>query len=244
MPRTPRAILFDLDDTILAYGARPLLLIEVAEEFAAEIAPLGAQDLGERLEEDFFTFWADPTNGHWRMRMSEARQMIVRETFTRLRTAAPHLTDDLADRMANRFDLYREEQQQPFPGAEEVVAKLKARGLLLALVTNGSREMQRRKIERFDLAKHFHHIQIEGEAGFGKPDLRAYRHAMQALGVEPHETWMVGDNLEWEVAAPQQLGIFAVWHDHAGRGLPAGSAVKPDLIVTNLGQLLDAPGLR
>jgi FMN phosphatase YigB (HAD superfamily) len=32
---------------------------------------------------------------------------------------------------------------------------------------------------------------------------------MSVLGVEAHETWMVGDNLEWEVAAPQRLGIFA-----------------------------------
>jgi putative hydrolase of the HAD superfamily len=238
----PRAILFDLDDTILAYGARPLVLIEVAQEFAAEIAPLGAEALGERLEEDFFTFWADPTNGHWRMQMSQARQMIVRDCFARL--GAPQLTVALADRMAERFDLYREEQQKPFPRAEEVVETLKARGFKLALVTNGSREMQRRKIERFDLAKHFDHIQIEGEAGFGKPDLRAYRHAMQALGVEAHETWMIGDNLEWEVEAPQKLGIFAVWHDHAGRGLPAGTDVKPDLIVRNLAELLDAPALR
>jgi hypothetical protein len=30
---------------------------------------------------------------------------------------------------------------------------------------------------------------------------------MAALSVEPSETWIVGDNLEWEVAAPQRLGL-------------------------------------
>ena len=83
--------------------------------------------------------------------------------------------------------------------------------MLLALVTNGGAEGQRAKIERFSIAPLFNHIQIEGEHEFGKPDERAYLHAMNALGVEPHETWMVGDNLEWEVAAPQRLGIFAIW---------------------------------
>jgi putative hydrolase of the HAD superfamily len=27
---------------------------------------------------------------------------------------------------------------------------------------------------------------------------------MEVLGVGPHETWMVGDNLEWEVVSPQR----------------------------------------
>jgi putative hydrolase of the HAD superfamily len=30
---------------------------------------------------------------------------------------------------------------------------------------------------------------------------------MEVLGVGPDETWMVGDNLEWEIVAPQRLGF-------------------------------------
>ena len=110
--------------------------------------------------------------------------------------------------------------------------------MLLALVTNGAAELQRAKIDRFDLARRFHHIQIEGEHGFGKPEERAYRHAMTTLGVAAAETWMVGDNLEWEVAAPQRLGIHAIWYDPAGEGVPPGSTAKPDRIVQSLSELL------
>jgi putative hydrolase of the HAD superfamily len=66
---------------------------------------------------------------------------------------------------------------------------------------------------------------------------------MQALGVEAHETWMVGDNLEWEIAAPQRLGIFAIWHDAIGRGLPAGCEIRPDRIIRSLGELMPGPDL-
>ena len=52
----------------------------------------------------------------------------------------------------------------------------------LALVTNGAAETQRAKIERFELAHRFHHIQIEGEFGQGKPELAVYRHALERLG--------------------------------------------------------------
>ena len=86
----------------------------------------------------------------------------------------------------------------------------------------------------------FDHIQIEGEHGFGKPEERAYRHALDALGVTARDTWMVGDNLEWEVAAPQHLGIFAIWKDLLGDGLPAGTPIRPDRIIHSLTELLPA----
>lgn len=114
----------------------------------------------------------------------------------------------------------------------------RAQGVRLALITNGTPTAQRAKIERFDLEHRFHHIQIEGEFGIGKPESAAYRRALDRLGVAARDTWMVGDNLEWEVIAPQALGIHAIWHDSLRRGLPDGHPARPDRIIIHLGQLL------
>ena len=156
--------------------------------------------------------------------------------------AAGHraLSDDLAIRLADRFTTYREEEMFVFPGAHEAIDAFKALGIKLALVTNGAADMQRAKVERFALGHRFDHIQIEGEHGFGKPEERAYLHAMDALGVTASDTWMIGDNLEWEVVAPQRLGIYAVWMDVHGVGLPPGSTIKPDRIVRSLTELVPA----
>jgi putative hydrolase of the HAD superfamily len=51
---------------------------------------------------------------------------------------------------------------------------------------------------------------------------------------------MVGDNLEWEVVVPQRLGIYAIWMDVHGEGLPPGSPIKPDRIIRSLAELLPA----
>ena len=75
-------------------------------------------------------------------------------------------------------------------------------------------------------------------------DLAAMRDAMQALGVTASDTWMIGDNLEWEVVAPQRLGIYAIWIDVHGDGLPEGSSVKPDRIIRSLTELLPAKPAR
>ena len=61
---------------------------------------------------------------------------------------------------------------------------------------------------------------------------------MEKLNVVATETWMVGDNIDWEVIAPQKLGIFSIWRDPRGYGiLPEGTSAKPNRIITKLAQL-------
>lgn len=236
----PTAILFDLDETIISFGSRRLILQTVAEEFPDRFGPVTSEEAGETLEATFRAFWADEVRAaYWRQNLIEGRKLAVAAAFAALTDRAPGLTPDFAAIFGERFHIYREEQAKFFPGALETVEELKRRGVKLALVTNGAAEPQRAKVERFNLARLFDHVQIEGEAGFGKPDEQAYLHAMQALGVTPDETWMVGDNLEWEVVAPQRLGIYAIWHDHLGEGLPPGSDAKPDRIIRSIAELLD-----
>jgi len=239
MTQLPRAMLIDMDDTILsAYGRADLAWRDVAGEFAGELAPLLPQQVAAAITDSGRKFWAT-AEAHWRLKLDEARHEVVRGGFAALAASGQGaLPADLAIRLAGRFTAYREEQMFMFPGAHDAIDAFKALGVKLALVTNGAAGTQRAKVDRFALTHRFDHIQIEGEHGFGKPDDRAYLHAMQALGVEARDTWMIGDNLEWEVEAPQRLGIYAIWLDAHGAGLPAESAVKPDRIIRSLAELL------
>jgi len=242
MPRFPTAILFDLDDTILsAYGRPEAAWMAVSEELAELIGPLTPSEISAAVRQQAETFWADPDRHRfWRQKLKDARREIVADALAGLAASGKAtIAAEAGVRLADRFTAYRDEQMHVFPGAHETIDALKAAGVRLALITNGDGPGQRAKIDRFDLARRFDHIQIEGEAGFGKPEAQAYHNAQGALGTTAAETWIVGDNLEWEVAAPQRLGLYAIWHDHAGAGLPAGSTVKPDRIISALPELLD-----
>jgi len=245
MPTLPTAILFDLDDTIIsAYRQPEAAWLAVAGEMADAIAPVSPQRVAQLIAREARLFWDDPDNHRvGRLDLAVARRAIVGGARARLAAEGhPVFAAEVGARLADRFTAYRDEQMHVFPGALETIDTLRAAGVRLALITNGDGPRQRAKVERFDLARRFDHIQIEGEAGFGKPEERAYRHAMDALGVQSHQTWIVGDNLEWEVAAPQTLGLHAVWHDHLGAGLPPGSTVKPDRIIRALPELLSEQG--
>jgi putative hydrolase of the HAD superfamily len=237
----PKAMLIDLDDTILSFGPREALTAEIAQDFAAAFHPLSHTEIAERIEAAFRDFWSDRE----RHRISRARPLeevrreIVAGVFAPLRARAPGLTSAVAHSFSDRFHAEREGRIAAFPGAIEAVDALKTRGLKLALITNGRSVIQRGKIERFDLEHRFDRIQIEEEHGCGKPDERAYLDCMEGLGVGPDECWMIGDNLEWEVVAPQRLGIYAVWVDGYDRGLPEGSQIVPDRIIRRLTELLE-----
>ena len=140
--------------------------------------------------------------------------------------------------MADRFTTARERAVKPFPGAIDTLRQLRKTGVRLGLLANGQTESQRGKIRRFGLEPYFDHVQIEEEFGIGKPDERAFRHALGALGVGPNDAWMVGDNLDHDIHGAQQAGIYAVWLDASGAGLPAGSVIRPDRIIAALPDLL------
>ena len=179
---------------------------------------------------------ATNTGGH---RIDQARRKIVADAFATLAASGhPIPAQAVGDAMADAYNALHDAELAMFPDAHATLDRLKELGVKLALITNGAAEPQRAKVVRFALEHRFDHIQIEGEHGFGKPEERAYTHAMAVLGVRPHETWMVGDNLEWEVVGPQRLGIHAIWHDGYGNGLPEGCTIKPDRIIRRLSELL------
>jgi len=240
MMRFPRAILFDLDETLLSFGDR-IDQIRAAVAEGGDYGPLSQDQVVETVEAAFRAHWADPARHKaWRAKpLIEARRSIARDAFEALAAAGcARLTTAAADRFAERFHAIREGQIRLYPEAIETLDALGAAGVRLALVTNGQGDVQRAKIERFDLERRFDHVQIEGEHGFGKPEPQAYHHALGRLQTQPNQAWMVGDNLEWEVIAPQSLGLHAIWFDPRGRGLPPDSPARPDRIIARLGQLL------
>lgn len=231
----PRALLLDLDDTIVSDS-------DSADQcwrtiFPAFVHQLGAQDsetLLERMREYREWFWSDPErNRRGRLELIATRKHIVEVALQRLGIC----DDALAHEMTQAYSMERESMARPFPGAIETVEWFRSRGVRLALLTNGGARFQRLKVLRWGLASLFDRVLIEGEFGAGKPDVQVYRHALEQLDTAPEHTWMVGDNLEWDVSAPQRLGISGIWVDHANQGLLSTSPVRPDRIIRTLAEL-------
>ena len=232
----PKAMLIDLDDTILAYEPGSVdVLRTVCADYADKLPDWTVEQLVAGIDSYRRWFWSDPAR-HQRARLSTSniRHEIMIGAFRQMGIQSLRIARSMGD----AYGRERERRVRPFPGAVETLATLQQAGVRMALITNGNSASQRGKIDRFDLERYFDLIIIEEEFGVGKPDERVYLHALDQLDAQPHETWMIGDNLAWEVEAPQRLGITGIWHDYRGRGLPEGSSVRPDRIVRSLRDVL------
>jgi len=232
----PKGILFDLDDTIIAYSAimEPLWR-QICRRYADRSALFNADELYGAIRKTSSWYWSDPERHRaGRTDLHKTRRKIVNMAFGEMSVDNPFLADEIAD----CFSEERELHVAFFPGAENALEILIERDVSLALVTNGESSKQRKKIDRFGLEKFFKSILIEGEVGFGKPEKEVYLRALHELGLDPEDVWMVGDNLEWEVAAPQRLGIFSIWNDFNRKGLPDFSEITPDRIIHSISELV------
>jgi putative hydrolase of the HAD superfamily len=233
----PSAIVFDLDDTIIDDSRDVDACWQlICEEAAARMDGLDPLLLRTAIEKERDWYWADrERHREGRLNLRAASTLIVNRALIELGIDQPGLGADIA----NHYRDLREEKVYLLPGAMETLQWFRGQGVRLGMATNGSTVGQRAKIDRFKLAQYFDRIIVEEEFGSGKPHPEVYRALFEALGTSPAKTWFVGDNLDLDVAAPQAFGVYAIWVDAAGNGLPPNAAVRPDRIVGSIAELRD-----
>jgi putative hydrolase of the HAD superfamily len=233
--RLPGALLLDLDDTILDDSSNvDQCWRDACDAHTHAFGDASSAAVLDAIRRTSRWYWSDPDRHRTgRLELAAARREVVRLALLEL--GLDNL--DLASAIGDAYSQYRDVGMEPLPEAIDTVRWLKDSGRALALLTNGAGPAQRAKIDRFGLTELFDAILVEGELGFGKPDPRVYQLALARLGRAPSEVWMVGDHLEWDVSAPQKLGVFSIWIDRAGRGLPPSSTIRPDRVVRALSEL-------
>lgn len=232
----PQAIFFDLDDTIIDFtGPAGPAWIEATQRFLDAYGGVDAATVCQTIHRIAGQWWSDPERH--RIGRLDLRNTRIRNVADALEELGI-VDDELSTRMADTFAHLRTEGLELFPGARETLQHFHDTGVPMALLTNGDSVGQRHKIERFALEGFFDCILIEEEFGVGKPDESVFRHALGQLGRPAHQTWMVGDNPQWEIAPCRQLGLHTVWVDVQGEGLAAGTDIEPHRTVRLIRELV------
>jgi putative hydrolase of the HAD superfamily len=245
-----RAVLFDLDETLIADGAATDAALRAAAAPAAARYGIDPDALAGAVRRNAGALWrAAPTAGYCRaiglasweglwagfagddppLRALRAwapayRRLAWSQALLELDVDDP----DLAGAMAAAFPAARRARASVFPDAEPVLRALRARvpRLRLGLLTNGAPDLQREKLALSGLGPWFDAVVVSGEEGVGKPDAAIFRRALDRLGVPPEAAAMVGDRLDRDVLGARRAGIFAVWLNRGGT--PSGSVLSGD----------------
>jgi len=232
----PKAILFDLDDTIISFtSAKELAWERCCENFiSTEIVTFQSATLLYKIYEMRKWYWSDPTR---HVTGRENIKNAIRQIVICALEDLGYYDRDKSNQLADKHGILQDELLCLFDGVLEALQSLCDLNIRMAIIANGKSEIQRNKLDRFDLNKFFEHILIETEVGFRKPDIRIYELALEKLSLISDDVWMVGDNLIWDIEAPQKIGIYSIWNDFKREGLPVASSIIPNKIIDSISDL-------
>jgi FMN phosphatase YigB (HAD superfamily) len=199
----PKAVIFDLDDTLCDYAAAR----ETRLRQAFTLSQYGGTHSRDGVDLDRMIAES--------IRMHPHGADHFAELFARFGIADARQATAAADwYRKNRFHGLR-----LFPDVEVVLSIVRdgvstedPRAVRpIGIVTNGPTEVQRAKLELLEVNRLVDFVLVSEEFGVAKPDPEIFREALRLAGVKPEEAIFVGDSVEFDMAGARAAGIPTVW---------------------------------
>jgi FMN hydrolase / 5-amino-6-(5-phospho-D-ribitylamino)uracil phosphatase len=222
----PKAILFDLDDTL--WPIAPVIVQAEQTLFAwlAEHAPRVAQQFAiDSLRQARLELLA--RQPEFQLDLGALRRAGLLAAFEQAGEDAAKVELAMIEFFAARNAVI------PYDDVLPGLLRLKSR-MLLGAVTNGNADLK-----TIGLAHHFHVAVAAPQFGRAKPDPAIFHAACAELNVAPHEAVYVGDDVLLDVQGAQRAGLRAVWMNRTGSRKHLEHGVAPEAIVRNFDELLD-----
>jgi 2-haloacid dehalogenase len=137
--------------------------------------------------------------------------------------------------MGLRYSFHLGSTDFMLPGAKVLLEKLAVQRKL-ALITNGLKEVQRRRIQNTGIEEFFDVIIISDEIGVAKPSTAFFDYTFEVLGhPEKENTLVIGDSLNSDILGGNNYGLKTCWYNP--NRLVANSGVVPHYQIQTLEEL-------
>ncbi len=236
-----RAVMFDMDDTLLDWSGREGQWIDLTRRHLAPIHEHLQKEgyqvpnldgLAEAYGEQNRRAWESITPPEWDC----PRQIeLLRATLISLKLETERLDMNQIQRL---FAWGPIPGVQAYDGTEEVLRVLRSSGLKTGLITNATMPMWMRDSE-LKAAGLLDLLDIRltaGDVGKFKPHTKPFQEALKQLHVSAEEAVFVGDQVQDDVAGAQAAGMRAVWI-RRGADISNGSC-KPNATIASIRELL------
>ena len=134
----------------------------------------------------------------------------------------------LAQQLADAFPLLRAQTHETFADAVPCLERL-ARECRIAVVTNGVRDNQRRKLAGAGIDALPERIFVSSDFGAGKPSPAFFGHVLHTLRVAAFACVFVGDSVTNDIVGASTCGITAIWVNRDGRADPRAAVARHEV---------------
>lgn len=215
MMQNPKAIFFDLDETLIE-NVIPIrkLFAEMYYQFEEQLGSENKDVFFATLRTNASELWATmfETSVSPEQRFLECFEQSVRATGK----IGESQSLDLATAMVARFRSLSLDNVRLHDGAEQTLSKLREMGFITGIITNGMEGGQLAKIHQLGLEPQVDHLVVSAQARAHKPDAKVFQLALDRAGVSPSQAWQIGDHATNDVAGAIRAGMSGVFFDPAG----------------------------
>ena len=217
MPRQLRAVLFDLDDTLIDWANVRLSWTQIDRLYLPNVINwLRREGIADAIDlETLLDAFASRHHAAW-VSASSSLQAPYMPTIllTALRECGVDCNGIAEADVAAAYGWRGVPGCRAFPDAPPALDMLTKAGLKLGVVTNASQPMDMRDAElaAHGLLDYFPTCRVAAaDVGVLKPHPRIFEQALDMLGAAPQEAVFVGDNWHADIEGAQALGMRTVW---------------------------------
>ena len=220
-----KAILFDIDDTLLDFRKSSELSLK---EACADFKIPYSEDILITFFETTFELWSRIESGT--LSRPELYKVRWNNVFSKLGISF----DGILFEKAFRSHLY--EKAIPVSGATEILKSLYGR-YILCVASNAPFEQQINRLNSSGMLEYISHVFISEKIGYEKPSPLFFDFCIKELSpLSKNEVLIVGDSLNADILGGSSYGIKTCWLDR-GFSHNSSSDVKPDFTVTSLSEV-------
>ncbi|CAN7494956.1 HAD family hydrolase [Paenibacillus sp. LjRoot153] len=192
----PRAILFDLDET-LTDRSQSLMKYSYAfmESFRNYLSNISPEEVYQLLK---------TADGNGYRSREEVFALLTKELPW---AQKPPESFRISEHWASTFP----HCSVATAGMYEVLENLKLHGIILGIITNGGSFSQNKKIDTLGIREYLSTIIISESVNVKKPDKKIYAIALEEINISASDTWYIGDHPVNDILGSSSAGLTPVW---------------------------------
>ena len=140
---------------------------------------------------------------------ADLRYYRLSDTFKKLNY---DINDNLINQLAIDYIEHLSDFNHLIPDTLIVLNSLKS-NYRMHIITNGFKEVQKRKLEKSKLIQYFDSVTISEDVGVKKPHKLIFDHALTSANANVENSVMIGDNFNADILGALGVGMKAIYYD-------------------------------
>lgn len=228
-------VMFDIDNTLWDFRANSPVALRHVFDVTPEVSGHTSFEMfAYHYERRNRELWRDYHHG------LISKDYLVNERFRYAISASGCLapgTARLASAMNVEYLRFLALQPGEVSGARHLLEYLQCKGYRMCVVSNGFVGTQEQKLRSAGLLEFFDAVVLSEAVGVTKPFAGIYHAACRAIGCEPSEAVMVGDDYEADVEGAARAGLRTIFFRRPAVVPPAPALSVATATVNNLADI-------